>query len=493
MKSACDPLRIARYCDGELPEKERDCMREHVARCSACRRECARVEEIRALACSVPRVTVTEGCDRAFSDRLDARLKSQKTSLYDTLASRMKDNALLFPFRRPLLAGVTAALLLAGISFLYLTHAGVSPPEIAMVQGQMSMVRSGNGYERALEPGMKLREGDAIHIGPQSQADLMFGNALGMRLKAYSSFIIEKTPSFFDRRIEVMLERGVCLGSTFGEKNAVQCAIITPISRADITGTAFLVRSIDERYSVVGVREGSVRVSTLDGNNGVTVRGGQQSEVARSGAPSPTHDITREYARLLYETSYIGKPSSIISRADELQKIKGDEVVMSLVLGDIAYSWNRVRHILEPYGFAINDAAPKEVQDLVAAAVRLSEEGRIEGDTSKIHTSIDMYEKIINDYPNANYNPQFLTFIGTYYSLLEDYESAITSFACVAERYPSSELASIAQCAIGILYEEKIKNAAKAYDAYWAVLSNYPESPEAREAQRGIRRLNEKG
>ena len=53
-----------------------------------------------------------------------------------------------------------------------------------------------------------------------------------------------------------------------------------------------------------------------------------------------------------------------------------------------------------------------------------------------------------------------------------------------------AHLASLAQCAIGIIYEEKLKDNKKAGTAYRKVISDYPKSPEIEEAQAGLIRLS---
>ncbi|MFA4843122.1 MAG: tetratricopeptide repeat protein, partial [Candidatus Omnitrophota bacterium] len=98
-------------------------------------------------------------------------------------------------------------------------------------------------------------------------------------------------------------------------------------------------------------------------------------------------------------------------------------------------------------------------------------------------------EEIVNKYPNPAYDVQFLLFIGAYYKYLGEYEMAIATFERVVNDYPNSSLASIAQCAIGIIYEEKLKDLERAKTAYQKVLSNYPQSPEVEEASAGLSRI----
>ena len=103
--------------------------------------------------------------------------------------------------------------------------------------------------------------------------------------------------------------------------------------------------------------------------------------------------------------------------------------------------------------------------------------------------SIKEFEAIVNNYPNPKYDVQFLLFIASYYKDLGEYQNAIAIFERIVRNYPHSSLTSIAQCAIGIIYEEKLKDNDRAKAAYLKVLSNYPQSPEAEEATAGLGRL----
>ena len=93
--------------------------------------------------------------------------------------------------------------------------------------------------------------------------------------------------------------------------------------------------------------------------------------------------------------------------------------------------------------------------------------------------SIKLLEKIVDEYPNAKYDVQFLLYIGAYYEYISEHEEAIKAFEKVLDKYPDSPLASMAQCAIGIIYKDKLHDPEKARAAFKAVLDRYPNSLEA--------------
>ena len=90
-----------------------------------------------------------------------------------------------------------------------------------------------------------------------------------------------------------------------------------------------------------------------------------------------------------------------------------------------------------------------------------------------------MLEEVVEKHPNPKYDVQFLLYIGAYYEYLSYHEEAIATFEKVLKKYPDSPLASIAQCAIGVIYEEGLKDAERANAAYEQTLQKYPNSLEA--------------
>ena len=99
---------------------------------------------------------------------------------------------------------------------------------------------------------------------------------------------------------------------------------------------------------------------------------------------------------------------------------------------------------------------------------------------SRIATNTILFlEKIVEEHPNPKYDVQFLLYVGAYYEYLAYHNEAIRTFEKILKEYPDSTLASLAQCAIGVIYEEKLGNADKANQIYKSVLTRFPNSLEA--------------
>ena len=151
----------------------------------------------------------------------------------------------------------------------------------------------------------------------------------------------------------------------------------------------------------------------------------------------------------------------------------------------------RTRELLSMAPLYISDKKPSVLPDKLKEIAEVCNQAVKESSPDKHAEAIKQFEKLLKDYPNPQYEGQFLLFIATYYEYLYQHEKAIETFQKVISKYPKSPLASIAQCAIGIIYEERLENKPKAEEAYRKVLSLYPASPEAEEAEAGLKRLSQ--
>ena len=113
-------------------------------------------------------------------------------------------------------------------------------------------------------------------------------------------------------------------------------------------------------------------------------------------------------------------------------------------------------------------------------------------DPAKHLEGIKILEKIVQEHPNAKYNAQLMLYIGAYYEYISYHKQAIRAFEKVIIEYPNSTMASIAKCAIGVIYEEKLNDPSRANAVYRLVLDKYPNSLEAiwAEEKLGIKKVS---
>jgi TolA-binding protein len=254
-------------------------------------------------------------------------------------------------------------------------------------------------------------------------------------------------------------------------------AVETPEATATVLGTDFMVTVMPEmNRTYVGVLDGVVRVTgrqllrpeRLEARS-VFVEAGEKTTVRLGQLPTEPKRLMEDELMEMEELYGLGtKP----------------QVALLISTGK-----GRVRELLSVTPLYINTEKPARISKEIEAIAKTFNQAIKAGAKDKIKDNIRQFEDIVKSYPNPKYDVQFLLFIGAYYEYINEHGKAIETFQRVVDKYPKSTLASIAQCAIGIIYEEKLNDLEKAKNAYQAVLSNYPKSAEVQEAQEGLKRI----
>ena len=151
----------------------------------------------------------------------------------------------------------------------------------------------------------------------------------------------------------------------------------------------------------------------------------------------------------------------------------------------------RTRELLSVTPLFISSDKPGILPEKIENIAREFSKAIKEGHKERYIENIKQFEQIVNEHPNPKYDVQFLLFIASYYEYLDEHAKAIQAFQRVLDDYPRSHLASIAQCSIGIIYEERLKDPELAKLAYEKVISDYPRSPEREEAEEALKRLGQ--
>ena len=247
--------------------------------------------------------------------------------------------------------------------------------------------------------------------------------------------------------------------------------IETPETVNTAIGTDFMVNVLPEMNKTwVGVLDGSVMVKSLGHPlEGVMVNSGQKTEVSGRNLPLVPQALADEEWAQMQELYQIGvKP----------------QVALLISTGE-----DRVRELLRPCSIYISDRKNSQIPDILRETVVIFNQAIKEKNKAKHLEAISKFEEILESFPNKKYDVQFLLFIGAYYNYLGEYQEAIDTFENAVLRYPDSHLASLAQCATGVIYEEGLLDKKKALESYRKVLLKYPNSPEASFARSGIDHL----
>lgn len=370
----------------------------------------------------------------------------------------------------PLVLARIAATFVVVISVgLYIYSSQPSLPGVIASEGVVMVQGAKDAVFKEIGPEYRFRAGDIVTARRGSQVDIGLSDKYAMRLKEGSSLRIAKlTPRYGNGKADFQLIEGKVLVSVEQGFKGSKFVVDTPTATAVALGTKFSVDSIGEEKprTEVSVLQGKVKVKSryspermLLAKQFVTVAAGQKTNVYTDAIPTPPQRLIEEEWSQLEELYQIGKKPQ----------------VMLLIKN----TPDRVKQLLKPCPIYITDEKPREIPELLEEALLKTAEAVKSNDPAKHLESVKLLERIVREHSNPKYDVQFMLYIGAYYEYLGYHEDAVKTFREVVLKYPDSPLASIAQCAIGIIYEEKLKDKLRAEKAYRLVLDKYPNSLEA--------------
>jgi len=353
-------------------------------------------------------------------------------------------------------------------------------PVVTNIQGTVKIYRaSQNEWIFAENTKIKLGKNDILKTFADGRADIIIPNLYHIRLKSDSEIKLARSIS---RAIPGDIGYVLSKGKIFTHYNKMrtigkELGIETPQAVATALGTDFMVASTPMmNQTTVGVLDGIVKVnSALKAgmqaavSKEVFVRAGERTIISQGADPAaPTRLMESELLEM-----------------EELYNI-GTRPQVALL---ISTGPTRTRELLSLTPLFISSEKSEILTEKFEPIAREINQAIKEGSKEKHIESIERLEELLRNYPNPKYDVQFLLFIGSYYEYIGEYQKAIATFEKIVSKYPNSSLASIAQCATGIIYEERLKSFDSAKAAYQKVISNYPQSPEVEEASAGLNRL----
>jgi hypothetical protein len=472
---------LSLYVDERLSQSEKGPVDAHISSCHACRERFLQLKATKALLRKIPQITESEGFDFEFKRKLDEELGRQESPARvhrDSLKGTLDD--LIFAVFRPAPALTKAAALVTLTAFLmvsvFWSQVGVSPA-IASVEGQVKIYNAKSGQWQSARRGMKVKENDIIEVGRSSRVNIESKTCRVMLKEDTTAQAVNVEKPFGKTRgISYSLNRGKMLVATTRKFKNRGLAVRSPTAEIKARGTGFMVSvsPAEKARTWVGVLDGRVevdsRVRTAALPSKVSVEAGKATEVFPDSAPSSP--------RYLLEDEW--------KEVQEIYRI-GDESQVALL---VSMTPRRARELLRPAGLYVSDKKTKAMPRALAGIIRQVNEAIINNDKQKHIDAVYSLEGLIQKYPDPRYNAQFLFFIAGYAYYVDDYQKAISILDRIAGEYPSSRLVSLALCAKGLIYEEDLKDPARAAAAYKAVLDDYPDSLEAEEASAGLTRLN---
>lgn len=406
---------------------------------------------------------------RRLNEAVAAQLKETALEAFARRAGSAVESlryALLPP--QPVLARVAAACVVMISVGLYIYSAQPQGPLSIAAEGVVLVQGPNETGWKKLALNRAVKVGDVVATGGLSQVDIELSNRYAIRIKENAKIRVAKLAPRYGKGIaQFDLIEGKALVSISEGFKGSKFTVNTKAGTATALGTKFAVDvSKDGPKAKVSVLEGKVEVKgsykpqrLMLAKETVVLAAGQKTEVTAGSPPlAPQRLLEKEWLGL-EELYQIGRKPQVIL----LIKNRPDRVIQ----------------LLAPCPIYVSDEKPREIPELFDEAVLNIAEAVKTKDAAKHLESIKMLEKMLEEHPNPKYDVQFLLYIGAYYEYLLYHEDAIKTFEKVLRRYPDSPLASLAQAAIGVIYEEKLHDINKAREAFKAVLDNYPYSLEA--------------
>lgn len=399
---------------------------------------------------------------------LRAEEEKQRESVFESLVRRTRESIryALLP-KAPALATTAAAFIALMAIGLYIYATQPADPILVAKKGIVFTQGAKDAEWKTIGIAQKLKVGDIVTTKEGSQVDIELSGKYTMRAKERTRFKIAKlTPRYGKGEASFELIEGKMLISINEGFKGSRFIIDTKAAETRALGTKFSVDVSRKETTDVKVLEGKVEVKgrykpekILLAKQAVVVGAGQKTEVNMGELPSSPQRLAEGEWRQLEELYQIGRKPQVILLVKNTP--------------------NRVKDLLRPCPIYISDEEPREIPELLEEAALKVKEALETKDKAKHLEVINVLERIVDKHPNPNYDVQFLLYIGAYYEYLGYHKDSIKAFEKVIEKYPDSPLVSMAFCAIGIIYDEKLNNKKKAEKAFRAVLKRYPNSLEA--------------
>ena len=471
--------RLSEYADNRISQAERGKIESHLKSCGKCGNALLSIKNANLAIGSLVKEELSKSFDLEFNRRLLDRvmLKEKKSfsRIFNEFAVRLRDA--LIPNPMPILVRIVALALVVFSAYGILNYYLVQSPVLTFAKGSVSVYNQKEKRWLEGSKGYRLAKGDIVNVAGGSFADIDSAGKYKIRVKDNSVMRIAKlAPRYVRGRAVYNVDKGRVLVWVEKGFKGSKFIIKTPEATVTAVGTMFMVDVPAQQNNMtkLAVLEGSLRVESIfkpkeaDVSRRVMVMGGEATEVYKEKVPmTPRELLDKEWAELV-----------------EFYQI-GQKTQVALLISD---GKNRTRQLLRPCAVYISDVEPRTVSESLEETIKLIDQAIKTKDVSRHLEGIKRLEDVLTKYPNPNYEPQLLLFIGAYYNYLNMPQEAIKRFAEVEDKYPDSTFASIAIYAIGIIHEEKLGDKSEAERYYDLVLKKYPGSPEARE----IRRLGRK-
>ena len=481
-KMRCDITfkEISLYLDGRYKGTQKKDMEEHILTCPACKKQLDRASLLKASLQNLAPVKESEGFDFEFNRLLQERLAKRRTWVWiwditERAFAGIRDAAV-FPAPAFVKVAASFVVVIAVVSGLR-TTAMLRVPAVEFAAGDVKIYRAPHAKEIAPRVNMRFKRGDKIEMGEGAILNIASKGLYRARIKDKSLIVLSQLNSGW-RHIDAnfSISHGNLLVNTTRHFKGSKMKIRTPACNTEVVGTAFMVKVSPEpeNKTWLGVLKGRVKVLSKVH----PLKAAEMKELAAYVSSGQKINI-KPYSYPTIPELFSEKEWQMVQELYQLT----DMPKVILVIGTEP---NRIEELLKPAPVYIphimHRDVPRQIEVLVESIIGATRESR----AAQLRKSIEKLEQLLEKYPNPKYNVEILMFIASHYHYLNDYENAIRIFNKVIKEYPESSLASLAQCAVGTIYQKDLKDAQRAEEVYRQLLSIYPDSIDAMRAKENL-------
>jgi len=465
------------YIDNKLSVKKSQALGDHILRCPDCKAVVDGLRSMRKSLNSLAPIKESADFDHNFNMLLEKRLSAKTIKL-----RRFKENLInlrdtvIYPI--PAMVKVAASVILIVTALVGVRHQGLQKvPFVEFASGQIRIYRPSEKSWIMPKADMRLRSGDRIYSEDGAVLNIASRDRYKMRIKDKSLIVVSKLESGL-RNIDtdLSISHGNLLVNTTKKFKGSSLKMYTPACDAEVVGTAFMVQ-VDNKNTWLGVLEGRVKILSKvhplkerDGKRVATfVSSGQKAAIKSYYYSTVPELFTEKEWQSMQELYQMAEARQIM-----------------LLIGTGA---DRVDNLLKMAPLYIPEAKKSEIPQHMHTLINSIIVAEAEGNIHMLNQYAKELEAAIKSNNESDYSVNLLMFLASHYYQARNFNDAMKVFEYVIQKYPDSEMAPLAQSAIGTIYGKDLKQINKAERIYQKLLKAYPDSVDAIRAKETLSSL----
>jgi hypothetical protein len=469
MKRCIGFKNISLYADGFFSEKKREVLKTHFARCVRCRQMLEQIKDLKVSFSGFKHIELSAGFDFEFNRLLAERIVRQEPKTMPAALDRVSGfiDSIIVPV--PIALKAAASLIVVISLFLGIrSQVMVNMPLVEFSAGNARIYRQSKNAWIMPRPQLRLKQGDKIELADGAIINLVSKGKYTARIKDSSLIVVSRLESGLRNiNTDFSVSHGKLLVNTTDKFRGSGMRIYTPACDAEVVGTAFMV-DVSENNTWLGVLDGRVKVVS-------------KPHPLKAGIERPVeYYVSAGQKAFTMQYSHTTVPELLSSKEWqsmlELYQLVEDSQIILLIGTGVG----RVDDFLgRPALLHITDTMKRIIPKVLLGSLYEVAESAKTNDLEAIKNKTDNLHRILMKHLNTVYNTEILMFIGAHFYYAKDYDSALKVFEQVADHYPESEMASLAQSSMASIYQNNLRKTRKAKEIYSELMQLYPNSAEA--------------